>query len=396
MTALQATKGKRQKLKAVIGIAAASGAGKTLSAIFLAQGMMKQAYPDATDEQIWDKIGVLDTEHKRSLYYAQTERLGLQIGEFWHVPVDAPYSVERYVEGIDRLKSAGCEIVIVDSASHAWNKEGGLLQVHDEITKASTSKNSYDAWRTVNPIEAKLSDAFFDNDIHIIVTMRSKQEYSMDKDELGKTKITKLGSKPVQRDDMEYEFMTMFNMDQQHMVTVSKDNTGLFDGKAFVITPAHGAILYDWLEIGIDVRAEQKAAAKKAADERQVKISTIAEAEAKYPEVVVMISEFKTLMKADVNRFPDKGLDRALELIAHKIKEINAELEKDKPDPASAEDKSKRVEDKLKAGAGATDAKSVSAKALAKAQAEHAEKQRIAAEAEVAVTAEETKEEVTA
>lgn len=41
--------------------------------------------------------------------------------------------------------------------------------------------------------------------MHIIVTMRAKQEHVLD-DSSGKNKVIKLGMKPIQRDGVDFEF----------------------------------------------------------------------------------------------------------------------------------------------------------------------------------------------
>ncbi|MEB9594895.1 hypothetical protein P4J72_27975, partial [Bacillus cereus] len=64
---LQVTDAQREKLKACIALFGVSGGGKTFTSLILAYGMMKEAYPDLPEEELWKKIGVIDTEHKRSL-----------------------------------------------------------------------------------------------------------------------------------------------------------------------------------------------------------------------------------------------------------------------------------------------------------------------------------------
>ncbi|MBW7636579.1 hypothetical protein K1I48_24625, partial [Bacillus licheniformis] len=69
----------------------------------------------------------------------------------------------------------------------------------------------------------------------------------------------KVGTKPVQKDEMEYEFMLNFNISIDHMAETSKDNTRMFEGSSFKLNPEIGRKLYQWLELGIDVKAEEEA-----------------------------------------------------------------------------------------------------------------------------------------
>ena len=78
--------------------------------------------------------------------------------------------------------------------------------------------------------------------------MRSKTEYLQTENERGYKEIRKVGLAPVQREGMDYEFGTVFDLGTDHNVTVSKDRTMLFDGQIFTITPETGKILKNWLE----------------------------------------------------------------------------------------------------------------------------------------------------
>lgn len=51
----QVTEAKREKMKAVIGFIGCSGSGKTSSALLTAFGMMQEAYPDLSEEELWKK-----------------------------------------------------------------------------------------------------------------------------------------------------------------------------------------------------------------------------------------------------------------------------------------------------------------------------------------------------
>ena len=54
-------KASRSRAFLKIGLSGASGSGKTLSALLLAYGLIKEEYPKWTDAQIWEKIAVIDT-----------------------------------------------------------------------------------------------------------------------------------------------------------------------------------------------------------------------------------------------------------------------------------------------------------------------------------------------
>jgi hypothetical protein len=56
-----------------------------------------------------------------------------------------------------------------------------------------------------------------------------------------------VGLAPIQRDGMEYEFTTVFDVAMDHNTAISKDRTGLFDGKIFKISTKTGKALLKWL-----------------------------------------------------------------------------------------------------------------------------------------------------
>jgi hypothetical protein len=87
----------------------------------------------------------------------------------------------------------------------------------------------------------------------MISTMRSKQEYVIVEEvNNGRTvKVPrKMGMAPVQRDDMEYEFSVVLDMNMDHVATVDKTRIKFLDGKQFKPTQEVGAQLLEWLNTG--------------------------------------------------------------------------------------------------------------------------------------------------
>ncbi len=66
--------------------------------------------------------------------------------------------------------------------------------------------------------------------LHIIACLRAKMDYTQEKDDRGRTKITKVGLAPVQREGMEYEFDVVGDMTVLHNLMVSKDPLRRTDG----------------------------------------------------------------------------------------------------------------------------------------------------------------------
>ena len=230
----------RAKSKLRMALTGVSGAGKTLGALYIAFGLTGD----------WSKIAVIDTEHERARMYANRTDLGT--GKFLYCPLYPPYTAERYTALVK--EAAGVVgpdgVVIVDSFSHAWNNEGGILDVKDRIA-AQQGKNSYTAWNEAGKVQNSLVNTILAVDCHTIVTMRSKMEYVMQENERGKTQPVKVGLAPVQRDDTEYEFDIVLDIARSHIATASKDVTFL-DKYGEIITPELGRQLKAWLDDGVD------------------------------------------------------------------------------------------------------------------------------------------------
>ncbi|XCQ50936.1 hypothetical protein ABLU38_00230 (plasmid) [Enterococcus faecalis ATCC 29212] len=79
---MEIKKAKREKIKVPIMITGASGSGKTVSALFIAKGIIEKMHSDLSEQEQWEKIGVIDTEHKRSLLYADSTIGNVDIGNF--------------------------------------------------------------------------------------------------------------------------------------------------------------------------------------------------------------------------------------------------------------------------------------------------------------------------
>lgn len=230
----------RLKAKLRMALTGVSGAGKTLSALYIAYGITND----------WSKIALIDTEHERGRFYA--DRSDLQTGAFLYAGMNPPYSPNHYKEMVaEGAKAVGPDgVVIVDSFSHAWNNEGGVLEIKDKYA-SMPGKNSYTAWSEAGKEQNSLINTILSVPCHTIVTMRSKMDYAMQEDEKGKMKPVKIGLAPIQRDDAEYEFDVVLEIDRSHIATVSKDTTFL-EGFHEIITPELGRRLHDWLDNGIE------------------------------------------------------------------------------------------------------------------------------------------------
>lgn len=230
----------REKSKLRLALTGPSGAGKTLSALYVGYGLTGD----------WSKVALIDTEHKRGKFYAN--RSDLNTGTFMYAELAPPYSADRYKEYVlDACKAVGEDgVVIVDSFSHAWNNEGGVLDYKSTVA-AKPGKNSYTAWDEAGKVQNNLVNTILAVDCHTIVTMRSKMDYVLEENERGKQQPVKIGLAPIQRDDTEYEFDIVLAIARNHVAVASKDTTFL-DKFSAIITPELGQKLKAWLDDGVE------------------------------------------------------------------------------------------------------------------------------------------------
>lgn len=196
-------KAVKQEAKLRLAIAGVSGGGKTFTALTIAQTLSGGG-----------KVAVVDTEHGSASKYADQF-------DFDVMNIEPPFHPKRFLEAIKEAEQAGYSVVILDSLSHAWNGTGGILDIVDQAA-TRLKGNSYAAWKEGTPIYNDLIDGIIRSDVHVIATMRSKQEYAQSTDESGKKKVEKLGMSPIQRDGFEYEFDVVFNMDSDNTAIVTK------------------------------------------------------------------------------------------------------------------------------------------------------------------------------
>lgn len=224
---LQTAERKRVKLR--LNIASASGFGKTYGALLLAFGITGD----------WRKVAVIDTENESASLYAH-------LGSFKTVPLKPPFSPQRYIQAVRMCEDAGMEVIIIDSITHVWKGQGGLLEYQTSLG------GRYQDWAKATPLYQQWLNTILQSPCHVITTCRKKQAYNIIT-EGNKTKVEKAGLDDEIRDGYEYEMTIAFDItNDQHMVKASKDRTGLFTGKSsFIITPETGKLIADWCNEGI-------------------------------------------------------------------------------------------------------------------------------------------------
>src|SRR5258708_34777413 len=67
----------------------------------------------------------IDTEERRALHYADEFK-------FDHVELRPPFRPESYADAVVAADASGYPVIVVDSGSHVWAGDGGVLDWQDE------------------------------------------------------------------------------------------------------------------------------------------------------------------------------------------------------------------------------------------------------------------------
>lgn len=169
-----------------VGMAGPPGSGKTWSALEIAKAF--------TDDPF-----LIDTERRSAAKYSDRFR-------FKHLVYTA-FDPEDLTRGVLAAGEQGADLLIIDTWSPFWGGTDGML---DRVGKESSS---FEGWRKLRPVERTMMDAIFGAPMHVIVTMRVKVEYTMERNANGKMEPKRVGMKPEQRDGVEYEFDVFMDLD---------------------------------------------------------------------------------------------------------------------------------------------------------------------------------------
>lgn len=227
-------KAEKHSVKLKMAIQGPSGSGKTEGALALATNFVPNA-----------KILVIDTENDSASLYADRYN-------FDTISLTAPYTSERYKKAMQVAGQNGYDVLIVDSLTQQWDGEDGILRRKEQLDRQPGS-NSYTNWSTFTPEHTAFVEFIKQLPIHTICTMRTKQEYVLETNAKGKQQPRKVGTAPIQRDGLEYEFTVVFDVNMAHRATASKNRTTLFndDEPIDLASPEVAGAIRDWLANGL-------------------------------------------------------------------------------------------------------------------------------------------------
>ena len=296
---------KRSAIRLRMMIDGPSGSGKTATSHLFATALARR---------YGGKIGMIATEQSRDLIYANTR---FAPDGFQRIQLSGKKSIANYRAALNRFKVAGgFAVVVIDSLSHAWSGPGGLL---DEVDGMEEERNEWSRWKEGGKIQNSLLSDIIEAPFHLIATVRTKTENVMtpDADRPGKMKVVRVGTKPVQRADIEYEFGIYCRMNDEHQMTIVKTDCDLIDrveidkpGMDFM-TP-----IMDWLDNGVEPGTLPIAGVKKASDK------TMRE----YLEIMMLQGHAEAEIRAGFQKKYGRWLeDSTEEMLAGRVVELRDE-----------------------------------------------------------------------
>jgi hypothetical protein len=217
--------------KLVIGIAGQSGSGKTLTALYMARGMVDNA----------SEIGFLDTENRRGSLYANELDGPFMIGDLFY-----PFSPDRYATAIKEFQASGVKVLIVDSVSHEW--ESGCMEIAE--APLLRGKKMADWKKAKYEHKNKFMMALLQSDMHIICCIRAAEKMNFS----NPSKPESIGVQPLCEKNFLFEMtasIMMLNegMNQQH-IKIPKDLKPVFGDGSNYLGIETGKAIIKWVNSG--------------------------------------------------------------------------------------------------------------------------------------------------
>lgn len=178
----------RGESKVLLAFSGTSGTGKTLSALYVARGMVSKP----------SEIGFLDTENGRGSFYS--DKLD---GQFLYANLNPPFSPDRYGKAIKEFQETGVKVLVIDSVSHEWEGIGGCEDIANSPRADGSERKIADWKRSKNEHRTRFMNSLMYADMHIICCVRAREKTDF-KDI---NKPVSLGIQPVCEKNFLFEMM---------------------------------------------------------------------------------------------------------------------------------------------------------------------------------------------
>lgn len=222
----------REAVPALIALWGFSDSGKTYSALRLARGLVGGK----------GKIALIDTENRRAKFYAG------KFGGWSHIDLQPPFTARRYIAAHNAAIESGADAVIIDSQSHVWEGEGGVLEQADANDAKGLAK-----WKTPKLEYKRMRNALLRSPVHVIFCLRAKEKF-VQKGAGRTAEIVSLGEVPVSDARFVYEMTLAAHMESGTRKPLSpvkgpEDIAHAIKAGEF-ISEDSGRLIAEWLATG--------------------------------------------------------------------------------------------------------------------------------------------------
>lgn len=193
MSILEIAPVTRAGMRLLISLYGLSETGKTLSALKVAAGIE----PDPSKRMLLDSEG----GQRGRAYVDHID------GGYLYAWLTPPFTPERYAQAITEIEAAGVNVLVIDSISHAWSAEGGVL----DMVESATEKNDMAKWAKPKRRLGKMTRRMLSSDMHIILCSRAKQPL-IETVEDGRKKLAQGPVVPIQEKSLRYDMTIMAQM----------------------------------------------------------------------------------------------------------------------------------------------------------------------------------------
>lgn len=158
----------RENVGLWINLIGGTGSGKTYTGMRLASGMSGGT-----------SFAVLDTENRRALHYADKFK-------FDHAELKPPFRPDAYVDAVLAADAAGYPVILIDSGSHVWAGDGGILDWQEEELErmagndyAKRERVKMSAWIKPKMSHKHMVQKLLQVKAHIILCLRAEEKIEM-------------------------------------------------------------------------------------------------------------------------------------------------------------------------------------------------------------------------
>lgn len=233
------TEAQRQGTPALLAFWGPSGTGKTYTALLVARGLVGPK----------GKIVLIDTENHRASIYAELEG----VKPWYHMDLQPPFTPQRYTAAMKAAEVGEADVIIIDSMSHVWEGEGGVLDMAESGGAKGILK-----WKNPKMAYKRMLNALLRSRVNVIFCLRAKDKNVQQKDAQGETEIVNLGLVPICEKGFIYEMTVAALLDLQHLpreIKVPEDLAAALPAGR-VLTANTGQLITQWIEGGAPVNHE--------------------------------------------------------------------------------------------------------------------------------------------